>query len=208
MEQFASTQKKQLAKDVDFEAGDFQVRMAIASDGRYIKDIQSVIEGAAGKDGTGIAMRSAAYLREKIVSGKAVIALQGRKFAGFCYIESWEDKKFVANSGLVVAPEFRGFGLAAEIKQKAFILSTRLFPGAKIFGLTTSPAVMKINSDLGYRPVTFRELTTDGEFWQGCKTCRYFDILERTNRQYCLCTGMLLDPQRDEAFPPLRVRRR
>jgi hypothetical protein len=47
---------------------------------------------------------------------------------------------------------------------------------------------------LGYRPVTFSELTDDPEFWKGCQTCKNFDILTRTERKMCLCTGMLYDP--------------
>lgn len=200
-------QKKELAKEIQYESGGFQVRMAIASDRKYVKAIQAELEAAANTDGTGIAMRSTEYLHEKMLSGKAIIALHEHQFAGFCYIESWQDKTFVANSGLIVVKKYQGYGLASEIKQKAFVLSARMFPGAKIFGLTTSPAVLKINSDLGYRPVTFQELTTDDTFWKGCETCRYYDILQRTHRQYCLCTGMLLDPQHEDTFPPLRVRR-
>lgn len=53
---------------------------------------------------------------------------------------------------------------------------------------------MKINHGLGYRPVTFSELTTDDLFWDGCKGCVNYDILMRTERTKCLCTGMLYDP--------------
>jgi hypothetical protein len=116
------------------------------------------------------------------------------KWAGFCYIESWGHNKFVANSGLIVSKDFRGAGLASEIKKRALELSAQLFPGAKLFGLTTSLAVMKINSGLGYNPVTFSQLTDDDEFWKGCETCPYYDILVRTKRDDCLCTAMILDP--------------
>ncbi|MEY3599506.1 MAG: hypothetical protein RLZZ463_272, partial [Bacteroidota bacterium] len=115
--------------------------------------------------------------------------------AGFCYIEVWGHEKFVANSGLIVHPDFRGTGLAKRIKQAAFDLSRKKFPEAKLFGITTGLAVMKINYALGYKPVTFSELTDDPEFWNGCKTCKNFDILTRTERKMCLCTGMLYDPQ-------------
>jgi hypothetical protein len=126
--------------------------------------------------------------------GKAVIALDKGKFAGFCYIESWGNKGFVANSGLIVVPEYRGYGLAKAIKNKAFSLSRKKYPDAKIFGLTTGLAVMKINHELGYRPVTFSELTDDEQFWNGCKGCINYDILMRMERTKCLCTGMLYDP--------------
>jgi hypothetical protein len=173
----------------------FTITIADGSHLRYIHDIEDAINQAAKIKGTGLAKRSPEYLTEKIVQGKSVIALDENKaFAGFCYIESWGHDKFVANSGLIVLTQFRGQGLAMKIKEKAFRLSRKLFQNAKIFGLTTSLAVMKINSELGYKPVTFSELTDDDEFWKGCQTCLYYDILFRTNRSHCLCTGMLYDP--------------
>lgn len=171
--------------------------IVVASDKHLIfaDEICSQIEESAKARGTGIAKRSPEYIKQKMREGKAVIAIaDGNKFAGFCYIESWADTKFVANSGLIVVPEYRQHGLAHKIKERAFKLSREKFPNAKLFGLTTSLAVMKINSDLGYRPVTFSELTEDEKFWDGCKSCVNYDILTRTNKKHCLCTGMLYDP--------------
>ena len=161
----------------------------------YVETILKTIEDAAKVRGTGIARRSPEYIAEKMREGKAIIALSGDEFAGFCYIESWGNKQFVANSGLIVVEKFRGGGLAKRIKRKAFELSRKLYPDAKIFGLTTGLAVMKINSELGYKPVTFSELTDDELFWKGCQSCVNYDILQRTNRKHCLCTGMLYDPK-------------
>jgi len=161
----------------------------------YVPDVEAALIDAAGNKGNGIAIRSQAYLKDKILEGKSIIAYsKDGRWAGFCYIESWGHNKFVANSGLIVSSEFRGLGLAGEIKRKALELSGKLFPGAKLFGLTTSLAVMKINSELGYKPVTISELTDDEEFWKGCQTCAYYDILVRTKRTHCLCTAMLMDP--------------
>jgi len=161
----------------------------------YVAEIEKALYQASLRKGTGIAVRSTEYLRGKIEEGKAVIALGNEgKWAGFCYIESWGHNKFVANSGLIVSSEFRGAGLASEIKKRALELSARHFPGAQLFGLTTSLAVMKINSGLGYKPVTFSQLTDDDEFWKGCETCPYYDILVRTKRDDCLCTAMIMDP--------------
>jgi hypothetical protein len=145
--------------------------------------------------GTGIAKRSPLYLIEKMLEGKAIIAqtLSG-EWVGFCYIETWSHGKFVANSGLIVHPDFRKSGIATRIKAKAFELSRTKYPEAKIIGLTTSLAVMKINSDLGYQPVTLNQLPGDEAFWKGCQTCVNYDILTRTERKHCLCTGMLYDP--------------
>jgi hypothetical protein len=173
------------------------IEITIASEAhlKYVPEIEEALYQASLQKGTGIAVRSSAYLEGKIKEGKAIIALGNKgKWAGFCYIESWGHHKFVANSGLIVSSEFRGAGLAGEIKKRALELSARLFPGAKLFGLTTSLAVMKINSGLGYRPVTFSELTDDDEFWKGCQTCPYYDILVRTKRDDCLCTAMIMDP--------------
>ena len=161
----------------------------------YVDIILETIANAAKIRGTGIAKRSPDYVALKIKEGKAVIALDGSEFAGFCYIESWGHDKFVANSGLIVVETYRGHGLAKSIKKMAFDLSRKKFPDSKIFGLTTGLAVMKINSELGYRPVTFSELTDDESFWKGCQSCVNYDILMRTNRKHCLCTGMLYDPK-------------
>ena len=163
----------------------------------YVETILETIAAAAKVRGTGIARRSPEYIELKIREGKAIIALEGEKFAGFCYIETWGDKKFVANSGLIVLDEYRGEGLAKRIKRKAFELSRQRYPNAKIFGLTTGLAVMKINSELGYKPVTFSELTDDESFWKGCQSCVNYDILQRTERRHCLCTGMLFDPAKE-----------
>jgi GNAT superfamily N-acetyltransferase len=166
-----------------------------SSHSKYADAICKTIEDSAKDRGTGIAKRSPEYIVSKIESGNAVIALEEDKFAGFCYIETWSNKTYVVHSGLIVHPDFRKLGLAKKIKKKIFEHSKVKFPNAKIFGITTGLAVMKINADLGYKPVTFSELTDDDAFWNGCKACRNYDILERNDRKMCLCTGMLHDPK-------------
>ena len=160
----------------------------------YAQIISDTITDSAKVRGTGIAKRTPEYIISKIENGNAVIALDGNVFAGFCYIESWSHGKFVANSGLIVHPNYRGQGLAKQIKRKVFQHSREKFPNAKVFSITTGLAVMKMNSDLGYKPVTFSELTDDQSFWKGCQTCKNFDVLTRTEQKMCLCTGMLYDP--------------
>jgi hypothetical protein len=173
---------------------DFTILVATSEHIKYAEVISQVIEVSAAARGTGIAKRSNEYIVNKIEEGKAVIAISDEgEFAGFCYIESWGEK-FAANSGLIIAEKFRKMGLALKVKRKAFELSRQKFPNAKLFGLTTSLAVMKINSELGYRPVTFSELTDDEQFWKGCQSCVNYDILTRTKRKHCLCTGMLYNP--------------
>ena len=161
----------------------------------YAQVICDNIQMAAQVRGTGIAMRKPEYIISKMEAGNAVIALDGQQFAGFCYIEVWSHGKFVANSGLIVHPDYRGQGLSKKIKQKVFDHSRTKFPDAKIFSITTGLAVLKLNSNLGYKPVTFSELTKDQTFWNGCQTCKNYDVLQRTNQEMCLCTGMLYDPK-------------
>jgi hypothetical protein len=185
-----------------------KIEVASAKHIKYIDDINNAIEIASNQRGTGIARRTFEYLSGKMNEGKAIVALDDDKFAGFCYIETWQVKGFVANSGLIVTEDYRGIGLAKAIKSKAFKLSRERYPKSKIFGLTTGLAVMKINHELGYRPVTFSELTIDDQFWNGCKGCVNYDILERTDRSKCLCTGMLFDPAWEEVNKKNEVKKR
>lgn len=174
------------------------VRPATADDTHYAETITTEMAESAKARGTGIAQRSPEYVKMKMEEGKAVIALTpDGTWVGFCYIEAWQHEKYVANSGLIVSPPFRKSGVATEIKRRVFELSRKKFPEAKIFGLTTGLAVMKINSDLGYEPVTYSELTTDEEFWKGCRSCVNFEILTSKERKNCMCTAMLFDPADD-----------
>lgn len=177
------------------EPDEIEVVVAGEDHVRYVDEILDTITRAAKVRGTGIAKRSPEYVKQKMLEHKAVVALYHGRFVGFSYIESWSNKQFVANSGLIVADEFRGIGLAMRIKRRIFSLSREMFPSAKIFSLTTGAAVMKMNNELGYRPVTFSQLTDDEAFWKGCESCVNFDILQRNGRRMCLCTGMLYDPE-------------
>lgn len=176
----------------------FLVRISGPEDKKYSQIITDEMESSAKARGTGIAKRTPEYIEKKMEEGRAVIAFTSQgDWAGFCYIEEWGHGKYVANSGLIVSPPFRKTGLARQIKKKIFQLSRETYPNAKIFGLTTGLAVMKINSELGYKPVTYSELTDDEKFWNGCKSCVNYDILTRKERQTCLCTAMLYDPKDD-----------
>ena len=173
---------------------DFDIQVATAQHADYAPAICDEMAQSAKARGTGIAQRSPEYVANKMLEGKAVIALhKDGTWAGFCYIETW-DGEFVANSGLIVNPIYRKSGLAKAIKKRIFNLSREKYPDAKIFGLTTGLAVMKINSELGYEPVTYSELTKDENFWSGCRSCVNFDILTMKERKNCLCTAMLYDP--------------
>ncbi|MCX2741870.1 GNAT family N-acetyltransferase [Pontibacter anaerobius] len=183
--------------------------IVMVAEGQHIihaLQICNEMESSAKARGTGIAKRSPDYIAQKMLEGKAVIALHADgTWAGFCYIETWGHGKYVANSGLIVSPELRKSGLARQIKKKIFELSRTKYPDAKIFGLTTALAVMRINSGLGYTPVTYSELTDDEEFWKGCRSCVNFEILQTKNRTNCLCTAMLYDPAKERDFMALPV---
>lgn len=174
----------------------FVIRIANEADDHYAETITTEMAESAQARGTGIARRSPEYIINKMKEGKAVIALTDTgTWVGFCYIETWSHGQYVANSGLIVSPSFRKSGVAKAIKKKIFELSKQKFPESKIFGLTTGLAVMKINSELGYEPVTYSELTQDELFWAGCKSCVNYEILMSRNRNNCLCTAMLYDPK-------------
>lgn len=181
---------------------EFSVVVASPEHFKYAEDICNEMAESAKARGTGIAKRTPDYIKKQMEAGKAVIALakEGKeiKVAGFCYIERWEAKKYAANSGLLVFPAYRKHGLARKIKLEAFKLSRKRYPNAKLFGLTTSLAVMKINSELGYHPVTFEQLTQDDEFWKGCQSCVNYEILQSKDRKNCLCTAMLFDPSKQK----------
>jgi len=172
---------------------DYHVLVANESHIKFAITICEMMAAAAKVRGTGIAKRQPEYLINKMKEGKAIIALHQDQAVRFCYIENWEGQKYVANSGLIVHPEHRKTGLAKAIKKATFHLSKKKYPNARLFGITTSLAVMKINSELGYSPVTFSELTQDDIFWKGCQNCVNYDILTRTDRKMCLCTGMVCD---------------
>ncbi|MBR3078763.1 MAG: GNAT family N-acetyltransferase [Prevotella sp.] len=161
----------------------------------YVDTILQTIADAAKVRGTGIAKRTHSYLATKMKEAKAVIALAGNRFAGFSYIETWGNKQYVTTSGLIVHPDFRGLGVAKKIKDMTFSLARTRWPHAKIFSLTSGAAVMKMNTELGYQPVTFADLTDDEAFWRGCEGCVNVDVLHRTGRKYCICTAMLYDPE-------------
>lgn len=175
-----------------------EISIADSSHIQYVETILEAMAAAAAVRGTGIAKRSKEYVATKMLEGKAVIALDGGTFVGFSYIETWGNKQYVTTSGLIVVPEYRGQGVAWKIKQTTFALARKRWPDAKIFSLTSGAAVMKMNTALGYKPVTFAQLTDDEAFWRGCEGCCNKDILHRTDRRYCICTGMLYDPEAED----------
>ena len=182
------------------------VRVADASDEKYVNIILDTIRDAARRRGTGIAERTYDYVATKMKESKAIMALCGDKFAGFSYIETWGNKHYVTTSGLIVHPDFLGQGIAKRIKDYTFTLARVRWPKAKIFSLTSGDAVMKMNTRLGYVPVSYNQLTDDDAFWRGCEGCCNHDILVAKERKFCICTGMLYDPEMHTGEPtPIEV---
>jgi len=192
----------QLAKDAQFLVSNstpaqqsFNVGIANISHIFWAKEICDEMEASAKERGTGIAKRTPESLQQKMNAGEAIIAFAADgTWAGFSYIAAWDAGKFVSNSGLIVAPQYRKSGVAKLIKKKIFELSRNKYPNAKIFGLTSGLAVMKMNTELGFEPVTYSELPQEDAFWEGCKSCVNCPILQSKDRKNCLCTAMLYDP--------------
>ena len=180
---------------------DIKIKVADADDEKYVDTIIDTIREAAKKRGTGIAERTHEYVATKMKESKAVLALCGDRFAGFSYIETWGNKHYVTTSGLIVHPDYLGMGVARRIKDYTFTLARVRWPNAKIFSLTSGDAVMKMNTQLGYVPVSFNQLTDDDAFWKGCEGCCNHDILMVKNRKFCICTGMLYDPEKHKGEP-------
>ncbi|MCG2615045.1 GNAT family N-acetyltransferase [Terrimonas sp. NA20] len=171
------------------------VRNATARDSVFAKMISDEMETSAIARGSGISKRSPASLIKKMKEGKAVIAVtDDDQWVGFSYIEIWSNGEFVSNSGLIVAPAYRGNGVAKQIKAKVFELARILYPQAKVFSITTGLSIMKMNAALGFEPVTFNEITHEQKFWKGCKSCVNYNILTGKKCRNCLCTAMLYEP--------------
>lgn len=178
---------------------DFDVVVASEAHTSFAEEICNEMAESAKARGTGIARRNPEYVAKKMIDGKAVIAFhKDGRWAGFSYIETWGHGGYVANSGLIISPVFRKIGLAKAIKTKTFALSLSKFKDSKLFGLTTGLAVMKINSELGYVPVPYSELTDDEQFWKGCESCINYPILQMKERKNCLCTAMIFDPKKQK----------
>lgn len=182
------------------------VRIATINDIKYVDEIIRETASSAIARGSGISKRTPESVAQKMRDGKAVIAVNsGGEWVGFAYFEAWENGRFLSNSGLIVAPRFRKYGVAKAIKDRIFRMSRRLYPDAKIFSITSGVAIMKMNTQLGFEPVTFAEITHDPSFWEGCKSCVNYDILEGKKKCNCLCTAMLFDPEKvkqEQAMAP------
>lgn len=174
------------------------VRLAQPSDSVYAQQISDETERSAIARGSGISKRSVKSIIEKIAAGKAIMAVSDNgNWVGFSYFDVWDHGKFVSNSGLIVSPQYRQNGVAAEIKEQVFNLCRERYPESLVFSITSGLAIMKLNTRLGFEPVTYSEITHDETFWEGCKSCVNYDVLNSKNKCNCLCTAMLFDPSKN-----------
>lgn len=170
------------------------IRVANAADAKYAFFISKEMADSAIARGSGIGHRSVEFLCQKMEDGDAVIAVsKSGEWVGFSYIETWQEGKFVSNSGMIVSPKFRRQGVATGIKKVIFELSRQHYPNANIFSITTGLAIMKLNSNLGFKPVTYSEITSDNQFWNKCQHCVNYATLQSKCYKNCFCTAMLFD---------------
>src|SRR5262249_18612440 len=112
------------------------IRIANERDIQYTEIIIEQIAESV-KENTGICKRSAELINQKIKEGNAVIAVSTNfEWAGFCYIQEWDNGKFVSSCGLIVSPHCRKTNVARKIKEKIFELAVQKYPSSKLFGLT------------------------------------------------------------------------
>lgn len=177
--------------------------MATSGDHSYAAAIANEMAYSSARRGTGIAPRTPEYVMKKMDEGLAVIAVNtgNGAWAGFCYIEVWQHKKYVANSGLIVSPGYRGTGISKEIKVALFDHCRSAFPEAKLFSLSTSPAVMHVNKALGYKVVPFAEVMNDELFLTGCQSwVNYTDLMNR-DQTHLPYVAMMFDPLAESLKP-------
>jgi GNAT superfamily N-acetyltransferase len=179
------------------------VRIATSGDRAYAATIANEMAYSSARRGTGIARRPPEYVMQKMDEGLAVIAVNADNgaWAGFCCIEVWQHKKYVANSGLIVSPGYRGTGISKQIKIALFDHCRSKFPGARLFSLSASPAVIHMNKAMGYKVVSFAEVMSDELFLTGCESwVNYKELMsrEQTRLPY---VSMIFDPPAEPLEP-------
>jgi hypothetical protein len=168
------------------------VRLATEHDQRFVQNIITEIEIASQIKGTGICKREPAFISQKITEGNAVMAVTpSGAWAGFCYIQPHDNGQFVSSCALVISRNFRNRGIASQIKAQVLALAKNKYPAARIFGLTTSHVVERINAQLNYVEVSYAEVTQADTFWQSCRSCENYQLLLQQDKKKCLCKAMV-----------------
>lgn len=160
----------------------------------FAREIELLFEQVTNEKSIGINLKKGQYIGEKIIKGDAIIATKQGRLAGFCYLRNRNNDDYVSISGIVVVPQFRRLGLAKMMIEEIFQVARKKYPKAKLFSLTTSPEVMRINSIHGYKTVNYSKLSTSNKFWAECSDCLNYNFLQKNNNTRCLCSAMLFNP--------------
>lgn len=181
------------------------VRIATSEDYKYIGVIIEEMTLSAAKRGVHIIPRTPEYIMEKMNAGLAVIAInpENDEWVGFCCIEVWAHGKYVANSGLIVSPQYRGIGISRDIKITLFKQCRSKFPAARLFSLSTSPAVQHVNEELGYKVIPHADMLKDKFFLQGCTSWVNYVGLMNDKELSTRYVAMVFDPFRQVTKPVL-----
>lgn len=169
-----------------------RVRRATPRDTHQASSISRALRREVARGTHGMASRSPGSIRKSMEQGRAVLALDGERWVGFCYVSPWEGGKFVSTSALLVRPRYRRRGVGRRLKKAALLLCRQRFPESRPFGLTTSETVAEMNRQLGFRIVGYDAIPRDPGFWKACKSCPFHGILRRHRGRRCHCTAMLL----------------
>ena len=186
------------------------VRLATPNDIEFINDISKEMAFSATQRGTGIALRTPEYLMGKINKDLAMIAIhpENGQWIGFCYLEFWQNEKYVANSGLIISPKYRGQGYTRDIKTAIFSYCKEKFPAATLFSLTSNAIVMKLNREFGYKEVPFSEIVNDVSFISGCDSwVDYVGLMTHIalSSKYIAMVHLPVDKLKENTFRSLLV---
>lgn len=154
------------------------MRFATVYDQQYADNIAHEISISALLRNVAIEPRTGDYIFQKMIDGLAVIAIDNEteEWIGFCALDVWNHQRYVANTGLIVKPKYRGKNVSNLLKNKLFELARIKFPSAKIFSLTNKELIKKINIDLGFQEVEAREILYDPYFNTGMNS--WVDFIE------------------------------
>lgn len=158
--------------------------------------IAGAISDSAIRRGIEAPARTPDYILDKMKTGLAVIATDPlhEKWMGFSYLEVWDHKRYVANSGLFVPEEYRGIGIPRDIKAEIFRISRSRYPFARLFSLSTSPSVIKSNIELGFQLVTHQEILSDPWFSEGCNSWLNYAAMMTASETPLPHLAMVYDP--------------
>ncbi len=176
------------------------VRIATKKDYCYAEIISKELNTSAANRGVQIKNRTPKYILDKMETGLAIVAINSEteEWIGFSTLEVWEHEQFVANTGLIIAPKYRGHGFSMLIKSKLFELSRQKYPKAKIFSLTGNPNIIQINQTLGFTTVPFSTILNDNLFLTGCNSwVNYSEIMRHSSGHVAMVYAPIAESQKE-----------